>query len=73
MSSTVAATGFFVTEPKLCHMVTCRNCECEYTADELVRHESERLVLVHCPDCRALLGRYRRHGDAPETDHLRDT
>jgi hypothetical protein len=53
-------------------MVTCRNCENDYAAEDLVRHESARVVRVHCPDCQALLGRYRRHGDAPETDRLRD-
>jgi NAD-dependent SIR2 family protein deacetylase len=53
-------------------MATCRHCEATHPADELTRHESAGLVLVHCPDCRRLLGRYRRHGDDPETDRLQD-
>jgi uncharacterized Zn finger protein len=53
-------------------MVTCPSCGSDHPPEELVRHECERLVIVHCPDCEALLGRYRRHGDAPETDRLRD-
>lgn len=52
-------------------MPTCRNCSGEFDADDLVRHEAERVLVVHCPDCRAPLGRYRRHGDDPATDHRR--
>jgi hypothetical protein len=53
-------------------MPTCPRCEATHPAADLVRHEEPRVVLVHCPDCECLLGRYRRHGDAPETDLLRD-
>jgi uncharacterized Zn finger protein len=49
-------------------MPVCRSCGAEHTAEELVRHEEPRVVLVHCPDCECLMGRYRRHGDDPETD-----
>ncbi|MFC6724655.1 hypothetical protein ACFQE1_09750 [Halobium palmae] len=53
-------------------MSTCPRCETTHSVEELSRHEYPRLVLVHCPTCDRLLGRYRRHGDAPGTDHLRD-
>lgn len=49
-------------------MPVCTHCGAEHDAEDLVRHEMPGLVLVHCPDCERLLGRYRRHGDAPETD-----
>lgn len=44
-------------------MASCHGCGGRFDADELVRHERERLLVVHCPDCGCLLGRYRRHGD----------
>lgn len=44
-------------------MVSCPGCGGTYAADDLVRHEHERLLVVHCPDCNRLIGRYRRHGD----------
>ncbi|MFC4360080.1 hypothetical protein ACFO0N_19190 [Halobium salinum] len=53
-------------------MPTCHHCDATHTAEELTRHERPGVVLVHCPDCDCLLGRYRRHGDAPETDRLRE-
>jgi hypothetical protein len=53
-------------------MPTCRHCSAEVATEDLVRHERPGLVRVHCPQCQCLLGRYRRHGDAPETDTLRD-
>ena len=46
-------------------MVTCTGCGESYAPDELVRHERGRLLVVHCPDCRCVLGRYRRHGADP--------
>ena len=52
-------------------MPVCRHCEAEHAAEELVRHESRAVVLVHCPDCGCLMGRYRRHGDDPQTDARR--
>ena len=45
------------------HMVSCRHCGGDYGVEELVRHEHERLLVVHCPDCGCVLGRYRRHGE----------
>jgi uncharacterized Zn finger protein len=45
------------------NMATCRRCGGSYGVEELVRHEHERLLVVHCPDCGGLLGRYRRHGE----------
>jgi DNA-directed RNA polymerase subunit RPC12/RpoP len=44
-------------------MATCRSCGKTFTAAQLVRHETERLVVVHCPDCSRPMGRYKRHGD----------
>lgn len=52
-------------------MPTCRYCGAEHTADELIRHERGRLIIVHCPDCEVPMGTYRRHGDDPQTDTLR--
>jgi uncharacterized Zn finger protein len=53
-------------------MPTCHRCGGSHETADLVRHERARLVLVHCPDCECLMGRYRRHGDAPATDALRE-
>ncbi|MFC6731940.1 hypothetical protein [Haladaptatus sp. DYSN1] len=49
-------------------MTTCSHCGNEYTADQLIRHERPRLVVIHCPGCNAPLGQYRRHGDDPHVD-----
>jgi len=40
-------------------MPSCPGCDGEYEAAELVRHEHESLVVVHCPDCNQLMGQYR--------------
>lgn len=40
-------------------MPTCTNCGAEREAEELCRHEREGMVLVHCPECNAVLGYYR--------------
>lgn len=40
-------------------MVTCSHCGREYDPDDLVRHEHETRVVVHCPDCHCVLGQYR--------------
>ena len=53
-------------------MTTCKRCGRELAANDLVRHERGRFVIVHCPDCEFVLGRYDRHGDGPETDRLRE-
>ncbi|WP_266079893.1 hypothetical protein [Haladaptatus caseinilyticus] len=50
-------------------MPICKHCNGEFTADELVRHEYERVIVVHCPDCGCVLGQYNRHSEAPKTDH----
>lgn len=44
-------------------MPTCSRCDRRLSAEELVRHERPRMVVVHCPECKAVLGRYRSHGD----------
>jgi len=43
-------------------MARCEACDREFEADELTRHDHDRLVVVHCPECGRTLGRYRRHG-----------
>lgn len=43
-------------------MPTCQACDGTHEADELVRHEREGVVTVHCPDCHATMGRYREGG-----------
>ena len=53
-------------------MRTCKGCGRELDAEDLVRHERGRFVVVHCPDCKRPFGRYDRHGDDPETDHLHE-
>jgi len=53
-------------------MPTCTHCGSDHPAEDLVRHERPGLTLVHCPTCECLMGRYRRHGDAPQTDTLRE-
>ena len=40
-------------------MPTCPNCECDHDVADLCRHEHEGFVIVHCPDCNFVLGRYR--------------
>ncbi|HKL28050.1 MAG TPA: hypothetical protein VJ898_02165 [Natrialbaceae archaeon] len=40
-------------------MPTCRHCGAEHEAADLVRHERNGLLLVHCPDCNCLMGTYR--------------
>jgi hypothetical protein len=52
-------------------MPQCRACDATVTAARLVRHDYPRVTVVHCPECTAIVGRYRRHGDAPKTDTLR--
>ncbi|WP_192498303.1 hypothetical protein [Halorussus halophilus] len=50
-------------------MTTCKHCGRTLDAEDLVRHERGRLVVVHCPECKCLLGQYNRHGDDPKTDN----
>jgi uncharacterized Zn finger protein len=46
-------------------MPKCRNCSGEFDASELVRHERDGLVVVHCPDCEFAMGSYNSHGSRP--------
>ncbi|MFB6105467.1 MAG: hypothetical protein ABEJ70_00700 [Halobacteriaceae archaeon] len=41
-------------------MATCPSCGADHPASELVRHEGETYVVVHCPDCRRRLGGWRK-------------
>jgi len=41
-------------------MADCPRCGGDFDVDDLVRHERESLVRVHCPDCATLLGDYDR-------------
>ena len=43
-------------------MPTCTRCGATPTVEELLRHESADLVLVHCPECRGVMGSYREPG-----------
>ncbi|WP_255192577.1 hypothetical protein [Natronobeatus ordinarius] len=43
-------------------MPTCDRCDATLTAEELVRHQSAELLLVHCPECQGLMGTYRDPG-----------
>ena len=47
---------------------TCQNCHAELVADDLVRHDHDGLLLVHCPNCGFTMGTYNRHSDLPRTD-----
>jgi hypothetical protein len=40
-------------------MPHCRYCDADVDVDDLVRHEREDLLRVHCPECKGLLGAYR--------------
>ncbi|WP_327052169.1 hypothetical protein [Halomicrococcus gelatinilyticus] len=50
-------------------MPTCKHCKATFTAEDLVRHEKGRLVVVHCPDCKHVVGTYNRHSGPPRTDN----
>jgi Zn-finger nucleic acid-binding protein len=53
-------------------MPTCPHCAAEHDAADLVRHDRSGVTVVHCPDCEFVVGAYRRHGDRPKVDRLRD-
>ncbi|WP_458189337.1 hypothetical protein [Haladaptatus sp. NG-WS-4] len=53
-------------------MPTCKHCSGEFSAEDLVRHEYERTVVVHCPDCNCVMGTYNRHSEPPKTDRRAD-
>lgn len=50
-------------------MPTCKHCKTTFAAEDLVRHEKGRLVVVHCPDCKHVVGTYNRHSGPPRTDN----
>ncbi|MFC7080931.1 hypothetical protein [Halorussus caseinilyticus] len=37
-------------------MTTCKGCGRHLDAEDLVRHERGRFVVVHCPDCKCQSG-----------------
>ncbi|MEF8773874.1 MAG: hypothetical protein V5A37_04055 [Halobacteriales archaeon] len=39
-------------------MPTCRNCGADHDVVDLVRHERDGTVVVHCPDCSFPMGRW---------------
>ncbi|MDY6764259.1 MAG: hypothetical protein SV377_00995 [Halobacteria archaeon] len=41
-------------------MSTCKYCDEEFTAEDLIRHEREEVLIVQCPQCKSVLGRYRQ-------------
>jgi hypothetical protein len=49
-------------------MPTCKRCSETFEIEAATRHETERLLRVHCPECEAPLGRYRRHGQRPDAE-----
>ncbi|MFC7204350.1 hypothetical protein ACFQJC_12555 [Haloferax namakaokahaiae] len=50
-------------------MPTCRICGATHDADELQRHITEGILIVHCPDCHAPMGSY--HVGSPAVDTKR--
>lgn len=42
-------------------MPRCKRCGAEHDVTEIVRHEHDSLVVVHCPDCMGVMGRYNAH------------
>ncbi|MHC3438835.1 hypothetical protein ACYJ1Y_12240 [Natrialbaceae archaeon A-gly3] len=43
-------------------MPTCNRCEATPAAEELIRHEEDDCLHVHCPECHGLMGFYREPG-----------
>lgn len=53
-------------------MPVCPRCHTDHDVEDLVRHERPGILLVHCPACECVMGSYRRHGDRPKVDTLRN-
>jgi uncharacterized Zn finger protein len=49
-------------------MATCKACGDEFAPADLIRHDSDRVLVVHCPACGAFMGSYRHHGDRVSAD-----
>ncbi len=47
-------------------MPTCRGCGGEYDAADLVRHERDGVVVVHCPNCQYRMGTWRDPAGHPD-------
>lgn len=50
------------------YVPTCRNCQSELAPEDLIRHDHDELLIVHCPECRFMMGTYNRHSQPPRTD-----
>jgi hypothetical protein len=46
-------------------MAHCRYCDVDVDVEDLVRHETDGFVRVHCPECSGLLGTYRDPSQKP--------
>ena len=71
--ASVATDDSYIHPQRLSLMPTCSVCETTVEVESLVRHDYPRVTVVHCPSCGAVLGQYRRHGDAPRTDTRQST
>ncbi len=40
-------------------MPTCRRCGTDSRTEDLVRHRHHHLLVVHCPECRFVMGVWR--------------
>ncbi|WP_435361264.1 hypothetical protein [Haloarchaeobius sp. DFWS5] len=47
-------------------MPTCASCESTVSTDDLVRHERDGFLFVHCPECHCCMGHYRDPCVKPE-------
>lgn len=46
-------------------MPTCTRCGADHPTEELVRHEQDGMLFVHCPDCQHPFGVYNRRAERP--------
>jgi hypothetical protein len=53
-------------------MPTCPGCDGSFDPGALDRHERDGRVVVHCPDCDAVVGTWRDPASRPVRDHRED-